>query len=68
MLYVLLVASYLWWMGALEKEKAANLIALDSYPFDDLHLLAHKKHLRFVMKAGKLAACHADYDLPRDHF
>lgn len=34
--------------GTPKKAKAANLIALDSYPFDDLHLLAHKKHLRFV--------------------
>jgi hypothetical protein len=41
------------WMGTLKKDKAANLIALDSYPFDDLHLLAEKKHWRFVMKDGR---------------
>lgn len=53
-------------MGSLKKDKAANLIALDSYPFDDLHLLAYKKHLEFVMKEGRVAACHARMsdDLP----
>jgi len=30
------------WMGILKKDKVANLIALDSYSFDDL-LLAHRQ-------------------------
>jgi len=52
------------WMGTLEPGKVADLIVLDSNPLDDLHVLADKKHLQFVMKDGWIAACHADHDLP----
>ena len=52
------------WMGTLEPGRVADLIVLDSNPLDDLHVLADKKHLQFVMKDGRIAACHADHELP----
>ena len=52
------------WMGTLEKGKVADLIVLNSNPFEDLRVLADKKHLQFVMKGGRVAACHTDHDLP----
>jgi len=52
------------WMGTLEPDKIADLIVLDSNPLDDLHVLANKEHLQFVMKDGRIAACHAEHDLP----
>jgi imidazolonepropionase-like amidohydrolase len=51
------------WLGTLETGKVADLIALDSNPLDDLHILADKKHLQLVMKDGKIAACHPDHNL-----
>ena len=51
-------------LGTLEAGKVADLIVLDTNPLDDLRLLADKNHLRFVMKDGKVVACHADHDLP----
>ncbi|MGZ9166467.1 MAG: amidohydrolase family protein [Anaerolineales bacterium] len=52
------------WMGTLETGKAADLIVLDANPLDDLRVLADKRHLQFVMKDGRIAACHPDADLP----
>jgi imidazolonepropionase-like amidohydrolase len=52
------------WMGTLEPGKVADLIALASNPLDDLRVLAQKEHLQFVMKEGRIAACHKDHDLP----
>jgi imidazolonepropionase-like amidohydrolase len=52
------------WMGTLEPGKVADLILLDSNPLDDLRVLADKEHLQFVMKDGRIAACHANNDLP----
>jgi imidazolonepropionase-like amidohydrolase len=52
------------WLGTLEQGKAADLIVLDENPLDDLRLLADKQHLQFVMKDGRVAACHKDHDLP----
>ncbi len=51
------------WLGTLDKGKAADLIVLDTDPLDDLRLLADKSHLRWVMKDGRIAACHPDHDL-----
>jgi imidazolonepropionase-like amidohydrolase len=56
------------WMGTLGPGKVADLIVLDSNPLDDLHVLADKKHLQFVMKDGRIAACHADHELPSELF
>ena len=52
------------WMGTLEAGKVADLIVVDSNPLDDLRTLADKKHLQFVMKDGKVVACHAQHELP----
>jgi imidazolonepropionase-like amidohydrolase len=52
------------WLGTLEKDKIADLIVLDANPLDDLRLLADKNHLRFVIKDGQIAACHADHGFP----
>jgi imidazolonepropionase-like amidohydrolase len=52
------------WMGTLEPGKVADLIVLDANPLEDLHVLADKQHLQFVMKDGMVVACHADHDLP----
>jgi imidazolonepropionase-like amidohydrolase len=51
-------------LGTLEPGKAADLIVLDADPLDDLRLLADKRHLRFVMQSGRVAACHRDHELP----
>jgi imidazolonepropionase-like amidohydrolase len=56
------------WMGTLEKDKAADLIVVDSNPLDDLRVLADKTHLQFVMKDGMIAARHADHHLPPQLF
>jgi imidazolonepropionase-like amidohydrolase len=56
------------WMGTLEAGKVADVIAVDGNPLDDLRLLADKTHLQFVMKDGRVAACHADHDLPAQLF
>jgi imidazolonepropionase-like amidohydrolase len=52
------------WMGTIERGKVADLIVLDSNPLDDLRVVAEKEHLQFVMKDGKVVACHAGHDLP----
>ena len=52
------------WIGTLEPGRVADLIVLDSNPLDDLYVLADKKHLQFVMKDGRIAACPADHELP----
>jgi len=52
------------WLGTLEPGKVADLIVLDSNPLDNLRVLAQKEHLQFVMKDGRIVACHADHDLP----
>ncbi len=51
-------------LGTLEPGKAADLIVLDEDPLDDLRLLADKRHLRFVMQDGRVAACQKEHDLP----
>jgi len=56
------------WMGTLENGKVADLIVLDSNPLDDLLVVADKKKLQFVVKDGKIVACHADHNLPSDLF
>jgi len=56
------------WMGTLETGKAADLIALNSNPLDDLRVLADKRYLQFVMKDGMIAACHPDSGLPAQLF
>ncbi len=56
------------WMGTLEKGKVADLIVLDSNPLEDLRVLADKKHIQFVMKDGRVAACPTDHHLPPDLF
>ena len=56
------------WMGTIEADKVADLIVVDSNPLDDLRVLAEKKQLCFVMQDGKVVACHADNDLPREVF
>ena len=56
------------WLGTLEPGKVADLIVLDSNPLDDLRALAQKEHLQFVMKEGRIAACHQDHDLPAQLF
>jgi len=56
------------WMGTLETGKVADLIVLDTNPLDDLRVLADKKHLQFVMQAGRIVACHADHHLPPELF
>ena len=52
------------WMGTLEKDKVADLVILDVDPLDDLRVIADKKHLKFVMKEGRVVACHPDHHLP----
>jgi imidazolonepropionase-like amidohydrolase len=52
------------WMGSLEAGKVADLIVVDANPLDDLRVLANKNHLQFVMKDGRIAACHPAKDLP----
>jgi imidazolonepropionase-like amidohydrolase len=52
------------WMGTLEPGKVADLIILDANPLEDLCVLADKEHLQFVMKDGRVVACHAGHDLP----
>jgi imidazolonepropionase-like amidohydrolase len=52
------------WLGTLEKGKAADLIVFDANPLDDLRVIANKECLQFVMKNGKIVACHEDFHLP----
>jgi imidazolonepropionase-like amidohydrolase len=52
------------WLGTLEAGKVADLIIVDSNPLEDLRILADTTHLQFVMKDGRVAACHAANDLP----
>lgn len=52
------------WLGTLEAGKVADLIVVDSNPLDDLRILADKNHLQFVMRNGRIAACHAGHGLP----
>ena len=56
------------WLGTLEPGKVADLIVLDSNPLDDLRALAQKEHLQFVMKDGRITACHPRNDLPAQLF
>jgi imidazolonepropionase-like amidohydrolase len=52
------------WLGTLEAGKVADLIVVDVDPLQDLRVLADKNHLQFVMKAGRVVACHAGHELP----
>jgi len=56
------------WMGTLEVGKVADLIVHEKNPLEDLRVLADKESLRFVMKDGLIAACHAGDDLPKGLF
>jgi imidazolonepropionase-like amidohydrolase len=56
------------WMGTLETGKVADLIVHAKNPLEDLRTLANKESLQFVMKDGKVAACHAGNDLPKELF
>jgi imidazolonepropionase-like amidohydrolase len=52
------------WLGTLEAGKVADLMVVDADPLQDARVLADKKHLQFVMKDGKVVACHAHHELP----
>ena len=54
------------WLGILEAGRVADLIVVDANPLEDLRILADKTHLQFVMKDGRVAACHAENELPSD--
>ena len=54
------------WLGTLEAGRVADLIVVDANPLEDLRILADKTHLQFVMKDGRVAACHAENELPSD--
>lgn len=56
------------WMGTLETGKVADLIVVDADPLQDLRVLAEKPHLQFVMKKGRIVACHAGQALPAGLF
>jgi len=56
------------WMGTLEAGKVADLIVHAKNPLEDLRMLADKESLKFVMKDGMIAACHAGTDLPKELF
>ena len=56
------------WMGTLEDGKVADLIVHAKNPLEDLRALAAKESLRFVMKDGMVAACHAGDELPKELF
>jgi imidazolonepropionase-like amidohydrolase len=56
------------WLGTLEAGKVADLIVVDADPLQDLRILADKNHLQFVMKDGRVAACHSGADLPSTLF
>jgi hypothetical protein len=45
-------------------EHGMYLIVGDANPLEDLRTLADTTHLQFVMKDGRVAACHAANDLP----
>ena len=56
------------WLGTLEEGKVADLIVHDKNPLEDLHVLADKTSLQFVMKDGLISACHADNAWPPNMF
>lgn len=56
------------WLGTLEAGKVADLIVNDKNPLEDLHTLADKTSLQFVMKDGLISACHADNAWPANLF
>ena len=56
------------WLGTLEPGKVADLIVHAKNPLEDLRVLADKESLQFVMKDGRIAACHAAHHLPPQLF
>ena len=43
-------------LGSIEKDKLADIVAVDGDPLKDIGCLGHKKNIKLVMKEGKICA------------